>query len=231
MQRATDSGFPKRQLRLIHGDSKIVFQFVCPFSCVKPLSPVKAVNNAAYLKGGTTMKSLIRTLVLPGVAAASKRPMTTTEPNRNQLRFRFKTPHLLLLLGLIAPLQSFAAEQPYCIAAQGGFGAPAFGTTFVARSFSLPAASKCTTWSGYTKTATTVVLITGGTACLSTDSTALTVSVSSADPSYGPAVDYIQMYRTDATQPFSGQDYGTFAGTAEPAACTSDLLNLPAYHD
>jgi hypothetical protein len=44
-------------------------------------------------------------------------------------------------------------------------------------------------------------------------------------------VDYIQMYRTDATQPFSGQDYGTFAGTAEPAACTSDLLNLPAYHD
>jgi hypothetical protein len=46
------------------------------------------------------MKSDIRTFVLPGGAAASKRPMVTTEPNRNQLRFRFKTLHLFLLLGL-----------------------------------------------------------------------------------------------------------------------------------
>ena len=49
------------------------------------------------------MKSGIRTFILPAGAAASKRPMVTTEPNRNQLRFRFKTPHLFLLLGLIAP--------------------------------------------------------------------------------------------------------------------------------
>jgi hypothetical protein len=56
------------------------------------------------------MKSDISTFVLPAVAAASKRPMLTTEPNRNQLRFRFKTPHLFL----IVPLHSFAAE-PYCI--------------------------------------------------------------------------------------------------------------------
>jgi hypothetical protein len=45
------------------------------------------------------MKSDIRTLVLPALAAASKRPMVKAE-NRNQLRFRFKTPHLFLLLGL-----------------------------------------------------------------------------------------------------------------------------------
>jgi hypothetical protein len=189
---------------------------------------VKAVNNAAYLKGGTTMKSIIRTFVLPGVAAASKRPMVTTEPNRNQLRFRAKTPYLFLLLGLIAPLQSFAAE-PYCIAVNGGFNNG--GTTFVARSFSLPAESKCTPWSGYTKTGDTVILMTSGTSCLSTDSTALTVSVSSADPSYGPAVDYFQLYRGDATQPFTGADIGTFAGSAEPVSCTSDLLNLPSVHD
>ena len=181
------------------------------------------------------MKSNIRTFVLPAVAAASKRPMVTTEPNRNQLRFRFKTGHLFLLLGLIAPVHSFAAEAPYCIAVNGGFGNPAFGTTFVARGFTVPAASKCTPWSGYTKTASTVILTTTGTACLSSDSTALTVSVTSADPSYFPinqlTADYIQLTRADATQPFSGQDYGAFAGTAEPVSCTSELLTLPSSHD
>jgi len=174
------------------------------------------------------MQSIIRTFVLPGVAAASKRPMVPSEPNRNQRRFRFKTPHVFLLLGLIVPLESFAAE-PYCIAVNGGISNG--GTTFVARNFSLPGESKCTPWSGYTKTADTVILMTNGTSCLSTDSTALTVSVSSADPSYGPAVDYMQLNRGDATQPFTGADIGTFAGSAEPVSCTSDLLNLPAVHD
>jgi hypothetical protein len=181
------------------------------------------------------MKSIIRTFVLPAVAAASKRLMVTTQPNSNQLRFRFKAPYLLLALGLIAPLQSFAADGPYCIAASGGFGAPDFGTTFVARNFSLPAASKCTAWTGYTKTASTVILTTSGTACLSSDSTALTVSVTSADPSYFPVnqltADYIQLTRTDTAHPFTGEDYGAFAGDAEPVNCTSDLLNLPSTHD
>jgi hypothetical protein len=182
------------------------------------------------------MKSDIRTFVLPAGAAASKRPMVTTEPNRNQLRFRFKTPHLFLLLGLIAPLQSFASsEAPYCIAVGGGFGAPAFGTTFVARNFTLPGEGKCTPWSGYTKTASTVILTTTGTSCLSSDSTALTVSVSSADPSFvaQPVSDYIQLIRADSTAPFTGQDTGEFAnpGNAETVTCTSDLLNLPSTHD
>jgi hypothetical protein len=122
------------------------------------------------------MKSSIRTFALSAVAAASQRPVITTKPNRNQPGFRFKTAHLFLLVGLIAPLQSFASsEAPYCIAVNGGFGNG--GTTFVARNFSLPAASKCSPWTGYTKTASTVILMTS-------DNTALTVSVTSADPSF-----------------------------------------------
>jgi hypothetical protein len=41
--------FTKCQLRL---STRLQnnFQFVCPFSRAKPLSPVKAVNSAAYLK-------------------------------------------------------------------------------------------------------------------------------------------------------------------------------------
>jgi hypothetical protein len=46
------------------------------------------------------VKSHIRTFVLPALAAASKRPMVTIKRNRNQLRFRFTTPHLFMLLAL-----------------------------------------------------------------------------------------------------------------------------------
>ena len=171
------------------------------------------------------MKSIVRNFALSAAAAVS-----TT----NQRTFRFKKAYLLMALGLMAPLQSFAAsEAPYCIAVNGGFGNG--GTTFVARNFTLPAASKCSPWTGYTKTADTVILTTGGTSCLSSDNTALTVSVTSADPEYfgaGTIVgDYIQMSRPAATEPFTGSDYGAFAGTAEPVSCTSDLLNLPSSHN
>ena len=179
------------------------------------------------------MKSDISTFVLPAAAAASQRPMLTTQTNSNQLRFRFKTPHLFLLLGLIAPLHSFAAE-PYCIAVNGGFVGPATGTTFVARNYSQPAEGKCTPWTGYTKTLDGVILTTSGTSCLSSDSIALTVAVSSIDPptfyigQY--TADYIFLTRGDSSEPFSGQDTGAFAGPAEPVSCTSDLLNLPSSH-
>ncbi len=177
------------------------------------------------------MKSDSRTFALAAVAVASQRPMVTTEPAS---QFRFKTAYLLLALGLMAPLHSFASsEAPYCIAVSGGFGNG--GTTFVARNFTLPAASKCSPWTGYTKTGDNVILTTGGTSCLSSDNTALTVSVSSADPSYlgvgQVAADYIQMSRPNATEPFTGQDYGAFTGSAEPVSCTSDLLNLPSSHN
>ena len=130
--------------------------------------------------------------------------MITTKPNSNQLRFRFKTPSVFLLLGLIAPLQSFASsEAPYCIAVNGGFVGPATGTTFVARNYSQPSEGKCTPWTGYTKTADSVILTTSGTSCLSSDSKALTVSVTSADPrvfeSGQLTADYIDLYRGDAT--------------------------------
>jgi hypothetical protein len=141
---------------------------------------------------------------------------------------------LVVLSVLLAPIHSFAAEAPYCIAVNGGFGGG--GTTFVARNFTLPTEGKCNPWSGYTKTGATVILTTGGTSCLSSDSKALTVSLSSADPDYfggGGAlgVDYIQLSRGAATEPFTGQDSGYFAGSAEPVSCTSDLLTLPSYHD
>jgi hypothetical protein len=143
---------------------------------------------------------------------------------------------LVVLSALLAPIHSFAAgPQPYCIAVNGGFGTSG-GTTFVARNYTLPTEGKCSTWSGYTKTGATVILTTGGTSCLSSDSKAMTVSLSSADPSYfggGGAlgVDYIQLTREAATEPFTGQNSGYFTGSAEPVDCTSDLLTLPSYHD
>jgi hypothetical protein len=162
--------------------------------------------------------------------------LITTEPNSSQPGFRFKTAHLFLLLGLIAPLQSFASsEAPYCIAVNGGFVGPATGTTFVARNYSQPAEGKCTPWTGYTKTLDTVILTTSSTSCLSSDGKALTVSVSSVDPpTFSIAeyeADYIFLTRGDSSEPFSGQDTGAFAGPAEPVSCTSDLLTLPSSHD
>ncbi|MGA8441810.1 MAG: hypothetical protein WB762_24290 [Candidatus Sulfotelmatobacter sp.] len=139
---------------------------------------------------------------------------------------------LMVLSLLFGPVRSFAAE-PYCISVDGGFGHG--GTTFVARNFSMPGEGQCTPWSGYTKTASTVILTTSGTSCLSSDSKALTVSVSSADPSYFPVsqltADYIQLSRGSATEKFTGQDIGAFAGSAEPVSCTNSLLTLPSSHD
>jgi hypothetical protein len=139
---------------------------------------------------------------------------------------------LLVLSILLAPIHSFAAET-YCIAVSGGFGHG--GTTFVARNFSMPGESQCTPWSGYTKTASTVILMTSGTSCLSSDSKALTVSVFSTDPSFFPlsqlTADSIQLSRGNATEPFTGEDFGAFAGSAAPVSCTSKLLTLPSSHD
>jgi hypothetical protein len=151
---------------------------------------------------------------------------------------------LAVLLAMMAPVRSFATTAPpptapYCIATNGGFGdSGGSGSTYVARNFTFPEASKCTAWTGYTKTSATVIFTTDGTACLSSDSTALTVSVSSADPDFlgvgAVANDYIKMSRTSVSTPFSGSDVGYLgypSGSAEPTSCTNDLLTLPAYHD
>ena len=144
--------------------------------------------------------------------------------------FRFKTPHLFLLLGLIAPVNSFA-EAHYCIASDGGFGHG--GTTFIGLGFAVPAEGKCTPWSGFTKAESTVILTATGTGCLSSDGKALTVSVSNADPAFfaNPQADYIELTRGDSKEPFRGEDTGAFGGSAEPVTCTSSLLHLPSTHD
>jgi hypothetical protein len=148
--------------------------------------------------------------------------------------YRFKRPQLLLLLGLIAPVYSYAAD--FCIAVGGGFGGG--GTSFIAIDFTLPAAGICTPWAGFTKTATSVILITSGTACTSSSGSVLTVSVSSADPENLGAgklgSDYIQLCRNGGTDcaASAGSDQGAFAGSpAEKQACTAALLKLPPTHD
>jgi hypothetical protein len=146
--------------------------------------------------------------------------------------FRFKTSHLLLfpLLGLI-PAQSFAAN--FCIAVAGGFGHG--GTTFIGPSFAVPAGGNCVPFSGFTKTASTVILTTNGTGCLSSDGKVLELSVMNADPAFLGAgflkADYIRLSRPSTTGKFSGQDSGFFGGSAVPVACTSTLLHRPDMHD
>jgi hypothetical protein len=133
-----------------------------------------------------------------------------------------------------APGQTFPAGGPFCIATAGGFGSG--GTTFVGPGFNVPAENNCTPWSGFTKTASTVILTTSGAACLSGTGKTLTVSVSSADPDFlgagTQASDYIRLTRTGTTGSFSGgTDQGQFAGSAEQVTCTSSVLSLPDIHD
>jgi hypothetical protein len=157
------------------------------------------------------------------------------QPNEGGTKsmFRFKTSHLILLLGLTAPASSFATEH-YCIATNGGFGKG--GTTFIGTGFAVPAEGECTPWSGFTKTADTVVVTTYGTGCLSSDGKALTVAVSSADPDWfgigAIGSDYISLKRSESKGPFTaGGDQGAFGGDAEVVSCTSSLEHLPSSHD
>jgi hypothetical protein len=134
---------------------------------------------------------------------------------------------------IFAPAQTFPGGGSFCIATNGGFGNG--GTTFVSPGFTVPAKNACTSWSGFTKTASTVILNTSGAACLSTTGKTLTVSVSSADPAFvgtTPVADYIQLTRSSSTGTFTGgTDQGEFAGPADQITCTSSLLSLPDSHD
>lgn len=130
--------------------------------------------------------------------------------------YRFKKVHLLVLsLVLSLPVSSFATEAHYCIAVSGGFGHG--GTTYVGLGFAVPAKGNCTPWSGFTKTASTVVLTTTGTGCLSSSGKVLTVSVINSDPSFFGSdalhSDYITLSRSGTTGSFgSGSDFGVFGG-------------------
>jgi hypothetical protein len=142
---------------------------------------------------------------------------------------------LSTITGLAVLLTAPVYATPYCIAVSGGFGNG--GTTFVGRNFTMPSVSSCNPWTGYTKTASSVILITSGTACLSSDATVLTVSVSSADPSFVGAgnlvPDYIQLCPKGITHCPLGQgtDTGQFSGPADPVTCPSNVSQLPAIHD
>ena len=129
--------------------------------------------------------------------------------------------------------QTFPGGGSFCIETAGGFGNG--GTTFVAPGFTVPAQNKCTPWSGFTKTASTVILTTSGAACLSTSGKTLTLNVSSADPAFlgtNPAADYIQLTRASSSGTFTGgTDQGEFGGSADQLTCTSALLTLPDIHD
>jgi hypothetical protein len=94
-----------------------------------------------------------------------------------------------------------ASEANYCIAANGGFNGDGGGTSFIGKGFTVPAAGNCKPWSGFTKTASTVVLTTTGTGCHSSDGKVLTVSVSSADPDFFGALTRAHPSLIASTQP------------------------------
>ncbi len=146
----------------------------------------------------------------------------------------FKRPALMMMLGLIAPLASNAAD--YCIAANGGFGNG--GTSFIGKGFALPAAGGCLPWSGFAKTASSVIAISTGTGCRSSDGKVLELTISSTNPSYlGSGViasDHIKFCPggTSGCPIGGGFAVGGFSnGTANKQNCTTNLLKFPALHD
>ena len=94
--------------------------------------------------------------------------------------FRFKTSFMVLALGLITPISAYAAN--FCVEVNGGFGHG--GHTLIAPGFTLPAKNQCAAWSGFTKTASTVILISHGTGCLSNSGRVLDLSIFSTDPDF-----------------------------------------------
>ena len=147
---------------------------------------------------------------------------------------RFKPSPLMLMLGLIAPLCSNAAD--YCIKVNNGFGNG--GTSFIGKGFALPAAGACQPWSGFAKTASSVIAISAGTGCRSSDGKVLELTISSTDPAYlGSGVissDHIKLCPGGTSNcPIAGVARAGLLsnGPASPQSCTSNLVKLPALHD
>jgi hypothetical protein len=132
---------------------------------------------------------------------------------------------------LIAPVCDAAN---FCVAVNGGFGSG--GTSYIGTGFAVPAAGICKPWSGFTKTASTVIATAVGTGCLSSNGKVLPLSIFNTDPPFfgagGSVSDQIQMCPEGVKGcPISGQDQGNFGGSAAEETCTTALLNLPATHD
>jgi len=144
-----------------------------------------------------------------------------------------KPSYAMLILGLMAPLANAA---DYCIATGGGYGNG--GSSFIGKGFTLPAAGACAPWSGFVKTASTVIAISSGAGCRSSDGKSLELTISSTDPAYlglGVAsADHIKFCPGGATGcPYGGgTGSGTFSnGSAKAQTCTAALIKLPAIHD
>ena len=148
-------------------------------------------------------------------------------------RFHTLTSVATVSLGVV--LSGPALAQNFCVAVNGGFGSG--GTSYIAPAFTLPAKNNCAAWSGFTKTATTVIAISTGTGCLASDGRVLTLSIFNTDPTFfgeGKAVaDQIQLCPKGVTGcPITGQDVGNFGpGLAVQQTCTASLLTLPPTHD
>jgi hypothetical protein len=148
-------------------------------------------------------------------------------------RFHTLTSVATVSLGVV--LSGAALAQNFCVAVNGGFGSG--GTSYIAPAFTLPARNNCAAWSGFTKTATTVIAISTGTGCLASDGRVLTLSIFNTDPTFfgeGKAVaDQIQLCPNGVTGcPITGQDVGNFGpGLAVQQTCTASLLTLPPTHD
>ena len=148
-------------------------------------------------------------------------------------RFHTLTSVATVSLGVV--LSGAALAQNFCVAVNGGFGSG--GTSYIAPAFTLPAKNNCAAWSGFTKTATTVIAISTGTGCLASDGRVLTLSIFNTDPGFfggGKAVaDQIQLCPKGVTGcPITGQDVGNFGpGLAVEQPCTASLLALPPTHD
>lgn len=128
--------------------------------------------------------------------------------------------------------------QDFCVAVNGGFGPPAFGTTFVGKGFTIPFAGRCKPWSGIVRTATTVVGTSTGAACLSNDQKLLTITLQTTAPEFlgigQTATDHIELCPAAATLgcPIgTGLDRGTFGGPAAQVACTAAVVTIPSNHD
>ena len=148
-------------------------------------------------------------------------------------RFHTLTSVATVSLGVV--LSGAALAQNFCVAVNGGFGSG--GTSYIAPTFTLPVKNNCAAWSGFTKTATTVIAISTGTGCLASDGRVLTLSIFNTDPEFfggGKAVaDQIQLCPKGVTGcPITGQDVGNFGpGLAVEQPCTASLLALPPTHD
>jgi hypothetical protein len=142
----------------------------------------------------------------------------------------FRKSYLCLLM--IAPVSAFAANT--CITVNGGW--PNGGTTFVAPGLATPAKGACAAFSGFAKTATTIILQTTGSGCLSTDGKVFTLNLSSANPNWVGTgtfqADYIRLCTKATDCPVGNSfDFAFNGGIAATVTCTTAMLQLPSTHD